>query len=458
MWDRQPRAFTPEEVARLDAYFEQHREEFDLLHPTRPFLGHPAPAASGPTALAKLFHAEASGNNPTLFDHALDDAPRALAPAVVARGLVAAQAFAVGGGKSVPFYYSDAPLLAGAIFWLRGRSLYEAFLLNTPPDEKARIQPVGNDRPAWEREALQPPSARRAEGYTDYLTWTSRLIHFEAEERDGQVLVTGMRMSQGDKLDAPALRDPLMAYRDGKTGLYPFKFNPDRVLWRDAAVFLRPTAKNGAGAAAALNWVANTAALERDADMGEARFTLDVFGLANDKGDVLLWRHERMPFYPAVLRDPERFSRIEQALGQAEQQRNALRDALFHAAAKVLFPDKDPLQKNPQAPDALSENARKDAGRVRDGMDGERRYWARLEAPFYAWLGRLAVAPPDLPVLERLLAEWTRTLHREAQAAYDEATEHLDTSPRHLRARVEGRARLRPAAAYAHLLSEPEPA
>ena len=101
-------------------YLDDHRDEFDLFHPTKPFLQfaglekQPKPAkpakkgkavaevpeeeADEGTSASKLDFALSTGNNTTLFDHgAANDEPRGFTPAQLALMLITFQCFSPGG-------------------------------------------------------------------------------------------------------------------------------------------------------------------------------------------------------------------------------------------------------------------------------------------------------------------------------------------------------------------------
>jgi CRISPR system Cascade subunit CasA len=421
----------------IDAYFDAHADRFDLFDPERPFMQHPEPLTKQTKSPAVLAAELASGNNPTIFDHALDADATPLTPAQAARGVVATQATAIGGGKSRPFYYSDAIYVGGAVFWVHGASLFESLMLNTPPSDSARMKPLGV--PYWRRATLpraqDEPSIRNADGYLDYLTWPARRLLLLAEEHDGRTLVTGVKISQGDKLDPKgSTRDPLMAYQHSeKTGSYPYKLREDRSLWRDANVFLRLYSEAAGGAPRTVEW-----ALMANDEISEAHRKVDVFGLANDKADIKLWRRERMTVYRAVLADADRQEAIQLALKRAEKQGSILFGATRACATQLLYPGRAYRDLN-------LKQQKDDVRRVAKALGTDLLYWSSLEAPFLAWLS--ALAHPEANV-SRQQAEWTRRLHTVARAVYREATRSLDGDTRQARARAAGRTRLAAAAPY----------
>ncbi len=423
--------------APIHAYFDawqDEKERFDLLHPERPFYQHPEPMTSKETPVTKLFAAQASGNNPTLFDHAVDDGPHAVSLAEAARGLVATQALALGGGHSKPFYYSDAPLVAGAVFWIRGRSLFEALLINTPPTDDARMAP--GSLPSWERDELPEPSARIEEGYLDYLTWPSRRVLLLTDtNEEGQHVVVAIKMSQGDKREAGGANDPLMAFKySKKAGLYPLKLNKDRALWRDANIFMQVFSETTGGAPRTVEWATS--------ELDKARWWVDVFGVVNDQAKIERWEHTRMPIYRTIVRDEARQHDLQRALERAEYQADILERATRECAAYLLASGK--------GYDDLGSQGRSDARELAKAIGAVPRFWTQVEEPFFEWLERLA-APDADPDLE--LARWTREIFQIARSAYQQATDSLGDSARHHRARVAGQGRLRPSASYKDLLA-----
>ena len=452
------------DASHVNAYFDRWQSEaadpprFDLFQPERPFYGHPDPATPNTGPLSWLTPTRAKGNNETLFDHTLDTANDPLTPAEAARALLAAHVYSLGGlaGPGRPSY-QEGPLVSGLVFWIRGRSLFEALLLNTPSDEAARLASPEGDAPAWER-PLPGDDDRPETGYLDYLTWQSRHVRLVAEEQDGETVVTDVHLRSGPKW-VSAARDPLMAYRVSRKGEeYPFKLQPGVTLWRRAPVWLglRLEGERAGYPPRTFAALAGRSGFEDRAEV------VDVFGLANNKAKMELIRHERSPLFPAVLRLRPLQEAVDEAVQRADRQMQSLRRAL-RTFTETLAPGK---------PEDVRTRA--------EGLQAEERFWTWLETGFLFggehepgfedWLGDLADLPSTDEVraeklsddttdeMRRHLARWTRTLHRAAMQAYDEATHDFVTSPRRLEAVARGRNALRPAKAYKDLLREPEPA
>jgi len=248
-------------------------------------------------------------------------------------------------------------------------------------------------------------------------------------------LADGVRVIRGDKRDGGG-NDPLMAYVQSKeTGIFPFKIKKDRAVWRDAHVLFRQFSNEKGGAPPALSWVAAESLIEPALD--GRKWEVDVFGFVNDQAKIELWRHERLPFYPAILREGERYELLQGAVEHAERQGRILKAATRAAAAKLLFPSKEE--------GGLSKQEREKTRDLARSLGAQTRFWARLEAPFFEWLDDLAAESYDS---RRLSARWLQTLHRQAKGAYRSATASFDASGRHLRARTAGEDRLYPAASY----------
>lgn len=408
----------------IDRYFDQHSEQFDLLHPTRPFYQHRAPMSSESSPLARLFSHESRGNNPTLFDHTVDDVRREMSLARAARGIVTTQGTALVDGISKPIHCFAAPVTdGGIIFWLRGHSLFEALMLNAPPIKNGRMGGRReNDKPAWESNPIDSKE-RNLNGYLDYLTWQTRRILLVTEQKeDGSIVATRAWVSAGDKVADESIDDPLMAYTIHKErGKLPVRLGRERAVWRDYPALLRQSTSEGARSPVTLSWLGS----ERTS-LPDQEWFINAFGLIKDKANLQLWRCERLPFFPSYFRSGELQEIVSQALDEAEHQARMLWSAGARLGARVLFPTREP--------DGLSPESRE---RIKDFVKAlaiEGRYWSKLEVPFYSFLETLAMA--DDRIIE-VLQQWRDTIHQTALSAFTSSTTNLETTAQQLRGLAE---------------------
>ena len=436
-WDA--RRFEPTAV---DAYFNDPRrsERFDLLHPDRPFYQHPDPlSGANPGTLSRLFHAESSGNNATLFGHDLDARPRLYSLPEIARGIICTQAAAMGGGVSKPFNYSHAPLVAGALFWIRGRSLFEALHLNASPEPDARMLLESDDDlglpPAWERPLPDEYSRRPVSGYVDYLTWQARRLTLAtASDGIGEAVVPhGVYITQGDKDEPPVINDPLRAtVHPPKKDPYSYGLRAGRAIWRDADILFALRDMSRGFAPRTFSWLRYVSGIT---DISV--FTVDVFGIINDQAKIEAWRHEQMPIYPVLLskevNDTAAVRFVMHALDAAQEQREILIRALRTTAGRILAP-----------PSANGEDRRVDKDEVTafvKSLGAEDAYWSALEPLFYEFLRDLAEHSGKAfsdEERQNLVWQWSENVYTTARSAYSTATSHLDQNARQLRALVEG--------------------
>ena len=433
----------------LDTYLEQHRSAFDLLHAERPF--YQVPAADHPardtTTLSQLRHAEAAGNNGTLFGHEMDDPPRPdgqparmLALADAARSLVAYQAYGLGGlagsaasGGRLPAF-KHATLVSGAVFWLRGRSLFESLLLNATPRPNVWLGP-GDDRPAWRRGRART-AMRRPEGLLDLLTWQARHVALATMPGSGGVPVAeAVSIANAETVEAESVLDPMMAtIVSEKKGEFPYGLRSERAVWRDLDTLLAARPESGRPP----ETLAGLARLLRTRDGARLPFgrhnpiPADVFGVENDKSKMLRWRHDRAPVYPALLDDPDRLSRLAQAVADADEQGRSLQFAIRTTAEYLLSPP-PPGADSKAKPDA----DKKTVSALAASLDAERRFWMAAEPAFFDTLRALTEAD-DADAQANAVLGWDRTLWDLAGRAFDDATSALDRSARHLQARARG--------------------
>ncbi|WP_228901779.1 type I-E CRISPR-associated protein Cse1/CasA [Streptomyces sp. DH1] len=267
--------------APVQAYLEEQRERFDLLHPVTPFMQ----TAGLRTAKGEVFSlnrivADVPAGEP-FFSARMPNVKR-LSFAEAARWIVHVHAYdtsgiktgmvgddRVKGGKVYPLSTGWAGGLGGV--FVEGDTLRETLLLNLVAADTEELDFSAADRPAWRREPCGPGSdGRVATGMRDLYTWQSRrvLLHHDA---DG---VHGVVLGYGDPLPSRNLHrsEPMTAWRrspaqEKKLGqspvFLPLEHDPGRSAWRGIAALLADRLEEGGGGEGpsrlrprALEWVA----------------------------------------------------------------------------------------------------------------------------------------------------------------------------------------------------------
>lgn len=394
-------------LQRIEAYLEQFRDRFDLLHPVAPFFQVAGLRAAKDefSGLEKLV-ADVPAGHP-FFTTRIGAGLARLTYAEASRWLVHLQAFdasgiksgAVGdprvkGGKGYPIGTGWAGNLGGV--FVEGASLWQTLMLNAVPRDRPHLATFGAaDRPAWEAPPVGPAEAAdlasRPYGPTDLYTWQSRRVLL-AHDGSG---VTGVVVANGDKL-TPQNRwraEPMTAWRRSvpqqkKLGLdlvyMPQEHDPTRAFWRGLATLLplaSPRSRADGGeqhvAAGVVEWAAE--ALE-----GRSRATLRAIGMTYGTQSAVVEDivDDRLTVSTALL------SATSPALPQA------VIDAVVATDAAVL------ALKN------LASNLTKAGGGTDPKLaDGARaraseQAYAALDGPFRAWLAGLG--PDADPVEARL--------------------------------------------------------
>lgn len=431
----------------VDKYFEQWKDRFDLLHPVRPFY-QVREKVGGTLLRVGMLRLDESSYNQDIFSHGSLKMNMSLSCSEATRGVIATQMASIGGTQSNAMgaskeeskkfrYTNHAPFISGSLFWLRGNSLFEALLLNAPPNRHARMGGMNvEDLPAWETREVIRTEIRSPKGFLDYLTFQHRRITLEFREpNEGHIEIIGVRITNGDTEDGATPNDPHMSIRTDNVqdGKRVFNFGVDRMLWRDSAAFLTTLSERGTPPET-VTWLASQSNI-----LGTERFRIDVTGLRLRGGidaKLFFWRRESMPFFGRFLQDEALASYLKAMLERAEDQFSILRNACFITAKRVLFSGRDDKE--------LSSDDRESARKVSRALDAETRYWSSLEQPFYAVLHDLsAMSDP-----EEVLRQWTERIHRAALNAFDTATSSLVASGKQLRAAAEGRAALRASRSY----------
>jgi CRISPR system Cascade subunit CasA len=413
------------DMAALDGYFGQWRSRFDLFDTERPFYQD----ASIPRCLAgpvsKLAHSSASGNNATLFDHALDDDCAAITAPEAACQLVAHQTYAVGGlatpDPSVPKskYTEGSPTVKGILCMVRGDSLRQTLLLNLRRYHPAQEVPFEGkqDLPAWERVESARVRERIPSGWLDLLTWQSRRILLFPEGDTAAPEVRNAAVMKGEAVSnsfALPEKDSMMAWQrlpkaqKGASPWIPLSFREERAVWRDAHSLFGNFEEQSVRPPI-LDWIGDLT----DEVLDEShRYALDVAGLCTFQAKVLSWHAESLPLPLAVLRQPALWTQVKKALEISENGESALRFGAKRLAERLLTPqDRVGGEKKNSDKKAVS--------RLADSLLRLQHYWAALQIEFQKFIADLAAGGCESIDADTgrtpALAEWIRQCRRSAK-------------------------------------------
>jgi len=433
----------------LNAYFSEWQHRFYLFDNERPFYQSIEIDGAERHPIVHLALEAASGNNATLFDHNSDEVHNPIPPAVATRYLIATQAFAIGFGKSTPFYFNDSPLIRGLTAMVLGYSLFKTLALNLIIYNDERPFPRSyNDLPVWERETPTVPNKEGSpiNGYLDYLTWQSRRIHLFS---DKDMSVRSCQIQQNLKLPQQIYNDPHKSFRKGEgKGLLPRNINPEKAVWRDSHVLLQ-TSNTDYKRPEVFNWLARVDEARRfGAIQAEPAYEVMITGLATEKGkaaSVLLWRHERLPLPLQYLQDEDLIATLKEALGLAEDIGKLLGSGFVKAeitdkkGKQKTIPVASPLRKLARLilfPEAegqkLNKNQRKEIENLVNSLSPTRPYWAALGIVYSRFMVELAEDKSE----ERIdsLRKWAKEIRSAAQDTFNETTRSLDRTGRTLKA------------------------
>lgn len=407
----------------LQEYLLAWSDRFHLFHPTRPFYQAPGLPAHLSAPVARLTPELSSGNQPTVFDHHVDEQAAAVPAATAARWLVAHQNFCLSGccgdGRRLASVRSG-PLAHAALFMACGRNLCETLLLNLVPYDPAAAMPLATtgeeDLPAWEQELPSEPSVRPPRGYLDYLTWQSRRVLLEPVATPDGVMARSVIVMPGMELPSGLpVPDPMTAQHPAKGAA--MRMEPERACWRHSlAIF----ANRRFGYARPLN-VRFIAEQSRYGVLpAECCYGLSVFGLGGARARVDSWHHQRQTVPVPYLNDDDLAADLERALGLAEEIGQTLQAALWQAAQAQAF----------GRPGARSAQALKQmAGGDPDALA----YWTHLESPVRLLVQRL---PGELEHRDGVIRWWLATCERAAWETLDRALRGLLGRPTGLKPAV----------------------
>lgn len=412
-------------VDAILAYLEQWRERFWLFHPEYPCMQVAALATAEETRdkrkpWTQIALASANGNTPVVFDHACDDSPKPITPAVAIGTLLGFLQFTPGGlVKTLRDADKAGPLVNTAAAIPVGATLAQTLALCLHPAPGRRAQ---DDLPAWERPPLTLAALRGepvlATGPNDRYTRQSRAVLL-LREADGCVrwLRFGAGFALGEDPHAP---DPMASFRAGTNGLVRLTFGEGRALWRDLPALV----PNPSGDSQAAAVVGHAIALHAQLAPFEAvHQPLLVAGLASDQAKLLRWRSEQIALPVALLEQAEKALYLRALVDRADALFDDLRGLATRMLAETL-------------PDSASKDARSRARALLDAGPLAASYFAAAERSLAGLLDALGEGD-----FEQAGSQWNAVLRRSAQGAWGRVVTGLGHSPRALRADAKFRSR-----------------
>jgi len=339
----------------LDNYFKIWYHKFELFNePKNRFYQIQVPEISKKTPITVLNQTLSSGSNTALFDHTWDSEFPSITIGQAVRLLLSFQNYALSGGKSIPYYYSYAPMIVGVAVMVKGNNLFETLMLNfirydnSHPFKQAQDH---QDIPFWERDNKvlhQEKDGRYPYGYLDYLTWQSRRIWFLPIVENTGIRVKEVFIAQGEKIKRDWFQhaqDPQMAYkRNKKNEIVALKLKLDRQVWREIEILLRikDDTKNIISPKA-LNWISRII-LEREVIAPSTRYKLEIYGILNDPSNVakiISWHRSSIPLPAKILEDQSLVNTIKSFIDKCEKVEEYLNTTIFLFGKKYLFPEFD---------------------------------------------------------------------------------------------------------------------
>ena len=405
---------------RVNAYFADNEDRFDLFHPQYPFLQFAEMAGEQDKPLAGLLPPIPSGTNSSHFHHALEG-EFGVCPEAAARLLTTIAPFMTAGGAGL------APSINGAPPWyvlVMGDSLFQTLCLNCcvlPMSPE-----VAYGVPAWKRTGAFAVERRLSATRLEGLTWQPRRILLVPGApgccvltgKPTETLVRHMKFAPGAATGF-VWQDPNAAYRfDAKSdekGPQVLRPPEGKQSWRDVGPLALLHSRSHGNGEQKVSF-ARPRVVDQYADLlkeslapSDVRLTL--YGMRTDmKMKVYEWQRESLDALPAKLVMNEVFGQTAQEeIRHATEVDNGLRRAL-----KLAYPRDG--KGNKQAFDSRIDYAR-------------RCFWNALRPHYMELLRGLAEADPVHieEAKKPLINRWKQQIRTIGLQTLDAAIEDLDS-------------------------------
>lgn len=413
----------------LEDYFDQWMQKFELFNePEHRFYQIKVPEINNLTPITKLNPALSSGNASALFDHNWDELVYPMNIEEVARILVSFQNFSLGGGKSVPYNYSSAPLTSSIIVLLKGADLFETLMLNFiqyDKDHPFSQSDNNEDIPFWERsnkQLCEDKNGRNPYGYLDYLTWQSRRVWLVPENKNGKITVSKVYIAQGEKVSKDWNEDPQKPYRMEKNKKILIKLKKDRKVWRDAESLLRLNEKGiNFVSPKAINWISTLA--DSQIIPFSKQYQMEIYGLDSNQAKINSWHHSYIPLPLNFLKDQKLVINIKSFIDKCEKVEKILVDTVKYFIKAYFFPEAATLNKNQW----------NKVNEYLGGLQIRIQYWNMVESYFYKFIEEIAQEPNYQEQL-KINANWiTNKVIKAASGLLNSIKENSKDDPRALK-------------------------
>ncbi len=416
------------DAQKVQEYLSRWEDRFDLFHPSRPFYQ----STDDPVEPKPLLTLRPGMRSAGLYFHDAEEGKLLYSPAQAARMLLNAHTFGTPGivHPQKGLYLSNAPWLAGMLFFLEGENLFQTLMLNllqyAPNHPHPNLCKTPEDAPAWEMDNPYAPERTYPLGYLDYLTWQNRRIHLLPFIQGDQICVKEVIEAPGLKL-AGEIPDPMKHYtQDENKGRRLLWFNPAKALWRHSSTFLSLRTKDQSPPAC-LNWISQV--IEWLDLPLSTRMRLATVGVkVESQSKIVMHRLERFPLPVAYLEGGD----LVNSLGVALDQADAVRSKLYYAVSTLAKTLQSISQDLPGGRDP-----RIDVPALISHWNWELPYWSSLELPFLALVEELPTSEPDTA-----LTSWNSTLVQTAWQTLEAAIRLAGDDVAALKAAVKARAAL----------------
>ena len=403
------------DAAKIDAYFVQWPDRFDLFHERYPFLQTAGMNESAAKPLAGLLHPMPSGTNAAHFHHTHED-EFGVCPAAAARLLTSIAPFMTAGGAGL------SPSINGAPPWyalVTGQTLFETLCLNLCvidlPLTKNQAGP-----PAWRDD--RPVSLDRCQGASllESLTWRPRRLQLvpgaeglcSLTGQPSSVIVRTMKFGPGASCDF-LWRDPNVPYKLDDKGAKVMRPQEGKEAWRDTGPLALLREGEHGREEDKIRFerprIVDQFATMSDLLPKSTALRLSLYGLRTDlKMKIFEWQREALTIPKQLVLESKFHLEADAEMEKAEKVAYALRIAI-----KLTYPRDGAGNKSAFA--ALTSSA-------------ERDFWQELRGCYEDFLKNLAdTSAIDEAGIQQVRQHWQAELRSVGQSALNEAIGTLDT-------------------------------